>query len=103
MHGTVALNSEFGMRVGVHQTFSEKLQYWGIVNDLPSLQHFSKGAVLPRHKKVASCVPSTCIANQRVPEFSWNNFAESSKKTFMCLKFLTNPVLQSTKCYISTN
>ena len=49
------------------------------------------------------CVPSSFIANQRVPKFSLNNCAQSSKKTFMCSKFHTNPVFKYTKCHISTN
>ena len=43
------------------------------------------------------------MANWRVPEFSLSNCAQSLKKTFMCPKFHTNPVLKYTKCHISTN
>ena len=43
------------------------------------------------------------MANRQVPKFSLNNCAQSSKKTFMCPKFCTNPVLKYTKCHISTN
>ena len=43
------------------------------------------------------------MANRRVPKFSLNNCAQSFKKTIMCPKFCTNPVLKYTKCYISTN
>ena len=43
------------------------------------------------------------MANRRVPKFSWSNCAQSPKKTFMCPKFCTNPVLKYTKCHISTN
>ena len=43
------------------------------------------------------------MANRRVPKFSLNNCAQSSKKTFMCPKFCTNPVLKYTQCHISTN
>ena len=43
------------------------------------------------------------MANRRVPKFFLNNCAQSSKKTFMCPKFCTNPVLKYTKCHISTN
>ena len=50
-----------------------------------------------------SCVPSNFMANRRVPKFFLNNCAQSSKKTFMCPKFCTNPVLKYTKCHISTN
>ena len=39
----------------------------------------------------------------QVPKFSLNNCAQSSKKTFMCPKFRTNPVLKYTHCHISTN
>ena len=52
---------------------------------------------------VANYVPSNFMANRRVPKFSWNNCAQSYKKTFMCPKFRTNPVLKYTKCHISTN
>ena len=47
------------------------------------------------------CVPSNFITNQRLPKFSLNNCAQSLKKTFMCPKFSTNPVLKHTKCHIS--
>ena len=50
-----------------------------------------------------SCVPSNLITDRRVPKFSLNNCAQSSKKTFMCPKFLTNPVIKYTRCHISTN
>ena len=43
------------------------------------------------------------MANQLVPKFSLNNCAQSSKKTFMCPKFCTNPELKYTKCHISPN
>ena len=49
------------------------------------------------------CVPSNFKANWRVPKFSLNYCAQSSKKMFMCPKFCTNPVLKYTKCHISTN
>ena len=49
------------------------------------------------------CVPSNFMANWRVPKFSTNNCAQSFKKTIMCPKFCTNPVLKYTKCHISTN
>ena len=49
------------------------------------------------------CVPSNFMANRRVPKFSLNNCAQSPKKTFMCPKFHTNPVLKYTKYHISTN
>ena len=50
-----------------------------------------------------TCVPCNFMANWRVPKFSLNNCAQSSKKTFMCPKFSTNPVLKYTQCHISTN
>ena len=50
-----------------------------------------------------SCVPSSFMANRRVPKFSSNKCAQSSKKTFMCPNFRTNPVLKYTKCRIFTN
>ena len=50
-----------------------------------------------------SCVPSNFMANRRVPIFSLNNCAQSSKKPFMCAKFHTNPVIKYTQCHISTN
>ena len=40
------------------------------------------------------------MANRRVPKFSLNNCDQSSKKTFMCPEFCTNPVLKYTKCQI---
>ena len=43
------------------------------------------------------------MTNRRVPKFSLNNCAQSSKKTFMCPKFRTNPILKYTKYHISTN
>ena len=43
------------------------------------------------------------MAKRRVPKFTLNNCAQSSKKTFICPKFYTNPVLKHTKCHISTN
>ena len=43
------------------------------------------------------------MANRRVAKISLNNCAQSSKTTFMCPKFCTNPVLKYTKCHISTN
>ena len=49
------------------------------------------------------CVLSSFIANWRVPKFSLNSCAQSSKKTFMCPKFHTNPVFKYIKCHISTN
>ena len=52
---------------------------------------------------VPVCVPSNFMANQGVLKFSLNNYAQSSKKTFMCPKFCTNPVLKYTKCHISKN
>ena len=36
-------------------------------------------------------------------KFFLNNCAHSSKKTFMCPKFCTNPVLKYTKRHVSTN
>ena len=48
-------------------------------------------------------VPSNFMTNRRVPEFSLNNCAQSSEKTFVCPKFHTNPVLKYTKCHISTS
>ena len=53
--------------------------------------------------KQCSCVPSNFMTNRRVPKFSLNNCAQSSKKMFMCPKFCTNPVLNYTKCHLSTN
>ena len=53
--------------------------------------------------RATSCVPSNFMTNRRVPKFSLNNCAQSSKKTFMCPKFCTNPVLNYTKCHLSTN
>ena len=50
-----------------------------------------------------SSVPSKFMANRRVPKFSWNNCAQSSRKTFMCPSIHTNWVLKYTKCHISTN
>ena len=52
---------------------------------------------------VCTCVPSNSMANRRKPKFSLNNCAHSSKTTFMCLKFCTNPVLKHTKCHICIN
>ena len=52
---------------------------------------------------VGACVPSNFMANRQVPKFSLNNCAQSFKKTFMCPKFCTNPVLKYTKCHVSTN
>ena len=52
---------------------------------------------------IEACVPSNFMANRRVPKFSLNNCAQSPKKTFMCPKFRTNPVLMYTKCHLSTN
>ena len=43
------------------------------------------------------------MANRRVPKFSLSICAQSPKKTFMCPKFRTNPVLMYTKRHISTN
>ena len=43
------------------------------------------------------------MANRRVPKFSLTNCVQTSKTTFMCPKFCTNPVLKYTKCHISTN
>ena len=43
------------------------------------------------------------MANQQVLKFSLNNCAQSSKKTFTCPKFCTNPVLKYTQSHISTN
>ena len=37
------------------------------------------------------------------PNFFLTNCAQTFKKTFMCPKFQTNPVLKHTKCHISTN
>ena len=48
-------------------------------------------------------VPSNFMANRPVPKFSWNNCAQSSKKTFMCPNFHTNRILKYTQCHISTN
>ena len=48
-------------------------------------------------------VHSNFMADWRVPKFSLNNYAQSSKKTFMSPKFCTNPVLKHTKCHSSTN
>ena len=58
---------------------------------------------LPFHIMPWSCVPSNFMADRRVPKFSLNICAQSPKKTFMCPKFRTNPVLMYTKCHISTN
>ena len=57
-------------------------------------------SVLP----VYSCVPSNLMVtgSRRVPKFSLNNCAQSSKKTFMCPKFHINAVLKYAKCHIST-
>ena len=52
---------------------------------------------------IQTCFPSNFMANRRVPKFSLNNCAPSSKKMFMCLKLRTNPVLKHTQCHISTN
>ena len=52
---------------------------------------------------VLGCVPSNFMANRRVPKFSLNYCAQSPKKTFMCPKFRTNPVLMYAKRHISTN
>ena len=49
------------------------------------------------------CIPYNFMANRRVPKFSLDNCPQSLKKTFMCPKFHTNPVLKYTKCHISTN
>ena len=51
------------------------------------------------------CVPSNAMASRRVPKLSYNNCAQSSKKTFMWPKFRTDPVLKYRyiKCHISTN
>ena len=49
------------------------------------------------------CVPSNFMANQRMPKFSSNNCAQSSKKTFLCPKGRPNPVSKYTQCHISTN
>ena len=38
---------------------------------------------------VCTCVPSNFMAHRRVPKFSLNNCAQSSKKTFMCPKVCT--------------
>ena len=54
-------------------------------------------------KSLLSCVPSNFMANRQEPEFSLNNCAQSSKKTFICPKFRTNPVFKYTKCHISKN
>ena len=54
-------------------------------------------------RSVLICVPSNLMANRQVPKFSLHKCAQSSKKTFMCPKFHTNPVLKYTKCHISTN
>ena len=43
------------------------------------------------------------MANRQVPKFSLNSCAQSFKKTFMCPKFCTYPVLKHTKSHISTN
>ena len=48
---------------------------------------------------LCNSVPSKFMANQQVPKFSWNNCAQSSKKTFMCPNFCTNAVLKHTKCH----
>ena len=60
-------------------------------------------AAKKRPKQHYVCVPSNFMANWRVPKFFLNNCAQSSKKTFMCPKFHTNPVFKDTKCHISTN
>ena len=36
------------------------------------------------------------MANRQVPKFFLNICAQGSKKTFMCPKFYTNPVLKYT-------
>ena len=76
------------------------------VNYLGVLLDENKMALTYRlHYKLCmvTCVPSNFMANRRVPKFSLNNCAQSPKKTFMCPKFCTNPVLMYTKCHISTN
>ena len=50
-----------------------------------------------------TCVPFNIMVNRRVLKFSLSNCAQSSKKTFMCSNFCTNPVLKYTQCHISTN
>ena len=45
-------------------------------------------------KSAVSCVPSTSMASRRVPKLSYDNCVQSSKNTFMCPKFHTNPVLK---------
>ena len=47
-------------------------------------------------------VPSNFMANRRVPIFSLNNCAQTTKKTFMCPKFSSNPLLKYTQSHIST-
>ena len=42
------------------------------------------------------------MPNRRVPKFSLNNYAQISKKTYMCPKFCSNPVLKYTQSHIST-
>ena len=63
--------------------------------------------IIPTFKKddrqSPTCVPSNFLADWRVPKFSLNNCAQSSKMAFMRPKFCTNPVLKNTKCHISTN
>ena len=60
-------------------------------------------ALLIKKTLPTTCVPSNFMTNRRVPKFSLNNCAQSAKKTFMCPKFCTNPVLNYTKCHLSTN
>ena len=43
---------------------------------------------------LSASVASNFIASRQVPKFSLNNCAQSSKKTFMCPKFCTNPILK---------
>ena len=43
------------------------------------------------------------MVNRQVPKLSLNNCAQISKKTFVCPKFCTIPVLKYTECPISTN
>ena len=50
-----------------------------------------------------TCVLSNFMGNRRVAEFSLSNCAQSFRKTSMCPKFCTNPVLKDIKCHISTN
>ena len=68
-----------------------------------ALTKSSRNEIAEKFVSSTTCLPSNFMANRRVPEFSLSNCAQSSKKTFMCPKFCTNPVLKYTKCHISAN